>query len=474
MAWVSPKSWSVGEVVTAANLVIHLTNNTRYLKGMDGPVTIDNNLTSVGTLASSIAAGSIGLQLNEGARIHLGGSAGTLYNTPNAGAAFTPATILQARGDAFEVWSGNGLAWGIMRSGSLVLNTTLNVGTTGTFGTGVNVTAGQSRFAYNRAINSGSYNDAPIVVLGSSATFRAAIGFHTVGQSGLALYESGRNLRTVTDTGIDAIVWSAANDGSGSGLDADVIRGSAPGNGSGQVPLSNGSTCSNLNADMVDGFHASAFALLSGANFSGAIVTDNAQIRAGGGSGSSSRIRAEADGNGGDPTYHLGTSGDTGFVHSGFREIGFYTSGAQRGRVADSGVLHWNTNMEATSFNAYSDRRSKAGITPLGPGMTAKIKAMKPSRYTRTIPVYGKGARDAGRQPEQVEEVGLIAQEVPEEARVVIKAHGKKEDGTWHEDVPDDARTDGMGYSITAMLAILVAGFQELEGRLSAVEARPV
>lgn len=48
-------------------------------------------------------------------------------------------------------------------------------------------------------------------------------------------------------------------DGSGSGLDADLLDGKQSGNSSGQIPISNGTKCTNLNADMVDGEHASAF-----------------------------------------------------------------------------------------------------------------------------------------------------------------------------------------------------------------------
>jgi len=52
-------------------------------------------------------------------------------------------------------------------------------------------------------------------------------------------------------------------DGAGSGLDADLLDGKQSGNSSGQIPVSNGTRCVNLNADMVDGKHASAFALAS-------------------------------------------------------------------------------------------------------------------------------------------------------------------------------------------------------------------
>jgi hypothetical protein len=43
-----------------------------------------------------------------------------------------------------------------------------------------------------------------------------------------------------------AIMWSSGNDGSGSGLDADLLEGLHAGNGSGQIPVSNGTMNTNL------------------------------------------------------------------------------------------------------------------------------------------------------------------------------------------------------------------------------------
>lgn len=45
MAWSSPKTWASGEVLTAAALNMHVRDQLRYLKGLDGPVQIDNNVT---------------------------------------------------------------------------------------------------------------------------------------------------------------------------------------------------------------------------------------------------------------------------------------------------------------------------------------------------------------------------------------------------------------------------------------------
>lgn len=53
------------------------------------------------------------------------------------------------------------------------------------------------------------------------------------------------------------LLWHAGNDGSGSGLDADMVDGYHAGNASGNVPVSNGTLNINLNADLLDGKHLS-------------------------------------------------------------------------------------------------------------------------------------------------------------------------------------------------------------------------
>jgi len=59
---------------------------------------------------------------------------------------------------------------------------------------------------------------------------------------------------------IAGTAWTSTNDGSGSGLDADLLDGQDAGNGAGNVPLNNGALNTNLNSDMLDGEHATAFA----------------------------------------------------------------------------------------------------------------------------------------------------------------------------------------------------------------------
>lgn len=46
MAWTAPRTWIVGEVVTAANMNLHVRDNTRYLKGLDGAVVVEDALSA--------------------------------------------------------------------------------------------------------------------------------------------------------------------------------------------------------------------------------------------------------------------------------------------------------------------------------------------------------------------------------------------------------------------------------------------
>jgi hypothetical protein len=50
-------------------------------------------------------------------------------------------------------------------------------------------------------------------------------------------------------------VWHAGNDGSGSGLDADLLDGKHAGNAPGNIPINNGKLNTTLNADLLDGKH---------------------------------------------------------------------------------------------------------------------------------------------------------------------------------------------------------------------------
>ncbi len=45
MAWTAPRTWSTGELVTKAIMDTHVRDNLRYLKGLDGAVTIEDRMT---------------------------------------------------------------------------------------------------------------------------------------------------------------------------------------------------------------------------------------------------------------------------------------------------------------------------------------------------------------------------------------------------------------------------------------------
>lgn len=45
MAWTTPRTWSTGELVTAANMNTHVRDQLRHLRGMDGVAVIENAMT---------------------------------------------------------------------------------------------------------------------------------------------------------------------------------------------------------------------------------------------------------------------------------------------------------------------------------------------------------------------------------------------------------------------------------------------
>lgn len=124
-------------------------------------------------------------------------------------------------------------------------------------GTSINIQRPETSGGYARGIMSkdGSTVEAGIGMYGSENNPPQALymGF------GESPWDSSAGL-TVTPTNItfkNNKVWHAGNDGSGSGLDADLLDGKHAGNASGNVPVSNGTLNINLNADLLDGKHLS-------------------------------------------------------------------------------------------------------------------------------------------------------------------------------------------------------------------------
>lgn len=56
-------------------------------------------------------------------------------------------------------------------------------------------------------------------------------------------------------------------------INVDRVDGYDAGNASGNIPVSNGTACANLNADMVDGLHASSLVQTSGTQSVGGVKT---------------------------------------------------------------------------------------------------------------------------------------------------------------------------------------------------------
>jgi len=122
MGWTTPRTWTTGEVVTAALLNTHLKDNLRYLKGLDGAVvigddlTVDNLITAGnvdGVDVSAHKAGTAKAQHTAGAGDHTHQSAGAEGGQLDHGLALTGLgdddhtqyvlrNILTTRGDLFR------------------------------------------------------------------------------------------------------------------------------------------------------------------------------------------------------------------------------------------------------------------------------------------------------------------------------------------------------------------------------------
>lgn len=114
----------------------------------------------------------------------------------------------------------------------------------------------QMSITKSNTITSTAYSTAPLLVQSSGGTNYAMIGFNRIGGGeAAALYFGGGNFNYVTNAGIIGTFWSNQNDGTGSGLEADVLRGFTPGNSSGQIAVNNGTVNVNLNADLLDGLN---------------------------------------------------------------------------------------------------------------------------------------------------------------------------------------------------------------------------
>lgn len=65
MAWTTPKTWAISEVLTAANFNTHVRDNLRFLKGLDGTIAFEAAATfsaaaaAIDIISSSNSSGSI-------------------------------------------------------------------------------------------------------------------------------------------------------------------------------------------------------------------------------------------------------------------------------------------------------------------------------------------------------------------------------------------------------------------------------
>ncbi|KPV54674.1 hypothetical protein SE17_02285 [Kouleothrix aurantiaca] len=84
MAWSTPRTWSIGEVVTASMMNTHIRDQLRYLKGLDGAVTLDDRMNlppTSGTNGKGLRIGDATNQYANFQGLDLSGSSYIFFST---------------------------------------------------------------------------------------------------------------------------------------------------------------------------------------------------------------------------------------------------------------------------------------------------------------------------------------------------------------------------------------------------------
>lgn len=181
-------------------------------------------------------------------------------------------------------------------------------------------------------------------------------------------------------------VWTAENDGAGSGLDADLLDGKTASNASGDIPISNGTVNANLNADLLDGFSAGSF-----------VRTINSAGPDGGGNINvdlSSRLAKSGDTMSGQLVLNGGlrfngtaiyielydTDWGMRHLHVSSGLVGFLKSDGNWGFYNDNSGNSWS----AGNVSAYSDERLKDNWRDLPENFVELLAGVKMGVYDRT------------------------------------------------------------------------------------------
>lgn len=105
----------------------------------------------------------------------------------------------------------------------------------------------------------------PLANIPNTLTGKSADTLDGINSTSFARVDAASNFTTAPTISSNT-VWHAGNDGTGSGLDADLLDGYQSGNASGQIPISNGTVSTNLNADLLDGVNSTSFARVDAAS----------------------------------------------------------------------------------------------------------------------------------------------------------------------------------------------------------------
>lgn len=390
MAWTSPKTWLVGETVTAANMNFHVRDNEEWLRRLTGnadppaadyvAVSTSTSLTAWAKITQAVmAANSVGT-----AQVIAGSLNGTHLAVASVGDSHMVNQKVNRVGDSM----------------------------TGTLTAQKDITVADAMYATANV---------QLFSAGGGAVV-AALGFHRSGIEGAAIYLLSGQMRFRRSDGVNGMFWGEWNDGPASTLNADLLDGN---------DASAFALAAHNHAGVYDVVgHTHAYLPTAGGTMAG-VLTMGAAINAAG-----QTVTADRHAVGASEYVQAPAAG----------EIGLYAGNSPRYRQSSSLATFLTPGVYATSWTVSSDRRLKKDVQTLA-GSLEMLRKLRPITYIPNAKGTDVGMVAGRRMP------GFIAQEVAEVLPHLVSGD------------------PFLGVDQVGMVPYIVASLADIDARLAALEA---